>query len=63
MGGNATELQRFARYAVEAWSNPGQFKSPRDFMCAVFEVLDEMAKAAGKPLPSVEGLWEERYGD
>ena len=59
---NLMDLQRYARYAAECWSNPGQFKTPQEFLAALTEVLNELANAAGKPVPDLERVWREKYG-
>lgn len=54
---NAVEIQRWARYAVEAYTEPTQFDTPQDFLAAVTEVLDNLAEAFGKEPPKIEGVW------
>lgn len=61
---NAAELQRYARYAAELWSDPGQFKGPREFLAALTEVMDELTTVAGKqPAGDLPDYWAERYGN
>ena len=61
---NPVELQRFARYAAELWSNPGQFSGPREFLAALTEVLDEITAVAGRePAGDLPDYWAERYGN
>lgn len=57
MSGNPTELMRWAKYTVETYSSPDQFKSPQEFAEALTEVLDELTVAFGAQPPKIEGAW------
>lgn len=52
------QLQRWAKYTVETWTTPEQFKTPEEFAQALTEVLDEMALAYGQQPPVIEGVWK-----
>lgn len=50
-------LQRWVKYAAEAYTDPSQFKTPEEYLQALTEVLDEVAALAGKEPPNLEGVW------
>lgn len=54
---NPAEIQRWAKYAAEAYTDPAQFATPEEYLQAITEVLDEVAILAGKQPPKLEGVW------
>lgn len=54
MKGEVLHITRQANFAVEVFSDPTQFETPRDFLAAISEVLTNLCEIKGvepKPFP------------
>lgn len=51
--GGSPSIIRHARYVTEAYTDPGQFSSPQEYLRAISEGLDELAELHGKTPPDL----------
>lgn len=54
MKGEVFHLQRQANFAVEVFSRPSEFSSPREFLAAITEVMHNLCEIKGvepEPIP------------